>query len=274
MKHDCPHCRRFGLLALLVLSSGLATSLPGKTQPSADEIMQKAVERAQRAKGQQERPSYTYKKSTITEELDASGKVKERKEKLYEVVVDSGLTYLKLVEVNGKSLPPDELKKQEERELRDREKLAQKKTSNGGDDRENFLTRELVAKYDFAIVDKRLINNRPAYVLAFQPKPGLAIKQAADRLLNQLIGKLWIDEQEFEIARIEIRLQSEVTLWGGVLASLKRFTFTLGRTRLEDGVWFNTASTGDFEGRKLLDSARIRTQSESTNFRRVNGRRG
>jgi len=274
MKYSRLDCRRFGLFALIILGGGLGSSLPVKTHLSADEVMQKAVERAQRATVQKDRRNYTYKKSTVTEELDAKGKVKERKEKLYEAVVASGLTYLKLVKVNGKDLPPGELKKQEERELKDREKLAQKKTANGGDDRENFLTRELVAKYDFAIVDRRSINDRPAYLLTFQPKSGSPLKQAADRLLNQLAGKIWIDEQEFEIARAEIHLQSEVTLWGGVLASLKRFTFTLGRTRLEDGVWFNSWSTGDFEGRKLMDSARIRTQSESTSFRRVDGRSG
>jgi len=236
--------------------------------------MQKAVERARWSATQHDRPNYTYTKTTVTEELDANGKVKERKEKLYEGVVESGLTYLKLVKVNGKNLPPGELKKQEERELRDRETLAQRKTSNSGDDRENFLTSELIAKYNFAVVDRKPINGRPAYVLTFQPKPGLPMKQAADRLLNQLAGKIWIDEQEFEIARIEIHLQSEVTLWGGLLASLKRFTFTLGRARLENGVWFNTLSAGDFEGRKLLDSAHVRTQSESTNFRPLNRRRG
>jgi hypothetical protein len=274
MKRNHLNCRRLGLLALVVLGGAFGSSLHGKELSSAEEVMQKAVERAQRATVQKERPSYTYKKSTVTEELDASGKVKERKEKLYEVVVDSGLTYLKLVKVNGKNLPPSELKKQEERELKDREKLAQRKTSNGGDDRENFLTRELVAKYDFAIVDQQVINDRPAYVLTFQPKPGLPITQAVDRLLNQLAGKIWIDEKEFEIARIEIHLRSEVTLWGGVLASLKRCTFTLGRARLEDGIWFNTKSAGDFEGRKLMDSARIRTQSESTNFRKLDRQRG
>ncbi len=274
MKHQRRTSQRLGLLILLLLDAGSGSRMHGGAPLTADEVMKKAVERAQQAKVQKERPAYTYKKATITEELDVAGKVKERKEKLYEVVVDSGLTYLRLVNVNGKNLSPEELKKQEERELRDREKLAQRKTSKGGDDREHFLTRELIAKYDFAVADRKTINGRPAYVLTFQPKPGVPLKQVADRLLNQVAGKLWIDEQEFEIARIEIHLQSEVTLWGGMLASLKRFNFTLGRNRLEDGVWFNTWSKGDFEGRKLLDAARIRTQSESTGFRRVDGRSG
>jgi hypothetical protein len=274
MRRNSFHFWSIGLLTLLLLSGDVAPSVYGQRALSADEVMQKAVERARWSAAQRARPNYTYTKITLAEELDAAGRVKERKERFYEAVFDSGLTYLKLVKVNGKALPPGELKKQEERELKDRETLAQRKTVKGGDDRENFLTSELIAKYGFALVDRKPVNGRPAYILTFQPKPGLLQKQVADRLLNHLAGKLWIDEQEFEIAKIEVQLQSEVTLWGGVLASLKRFTFTLSRTRVDDGVWFNTLSTGDFEGRKLLDNAHVRTQSESTNFRRVEGRRG
>jgi hypothetical protein len=266
--------RWISLLALLLLSGGAGSLLHGKTPLTADAVMQKAVERARWSATQHDRPNYTYTKITVTEDLDANGKVKERKEKLYEGVVESGLTYLRLVKVNGKSLPPGELKKQEERELKDRETLAQRKSAKGGDDRENFLTSELIAKYNFTIGDRKPVNGRPAYVLTFQPKPGLLQKQVADRLLNHLAGKIWIDEQEFEIAKIEVHLQSEVTLWGGILASMKRLTFTLGRTRLEDGIWFNATSSGDFEGRKLMDNAHVRTQSESTNFRKIDRRRG
>ena len=261
-------------MALLLLGGSAGSLLRAETPLAADEVMQKAVERARWSATQQDRPNYTYTKITVTEELDANGKVKERKEKLYEGVVESGLTYLRLIKVNGQNLPAVELRKQEERELKDRETLAQRKSANGGDDRENFLTTELIAKYIFAVVDRKPVNDRPAYVLTFRPKPGLLQKRVADRLLNHLGGKIWIDEQEFEIAKIEIHLQSEVSLWGGFLASLKGFSFTLSRTRVEDGVWFNSMSNGDFEGRKLMDNAHVRTQSQSTNFRRVDRRRG
>jgi len=56
-------------------------------------------------------------------------------------------------------------------------------------------------------------------------------------------------------------------LLGGVLGSLKKMAYTLMRTRLADGQWFNASSSGDFEGRKLLDSTRVKTSSRSTNFR-------
>jgi len=83
--------------------------------------------------------------------------------------------------------------------------------------------------------------------------------------LNRISGTVWIDAEEFEVARAEIRLRSEVTLLGGVIGSLKKLAYTMTRTRIGDGVWFNTFSSGDFEGRKLLDSMRVKTKSQSTN---------
>jgi hypothetical protein len=48
---------------------------------------------------------------------------------------------------------------------------------------------------------------------------------------------------------------------------LKKLAYTMTRTRVADGVWLSTFSSGDFEGRKLVDSLRIKTSSRSTNFR-------
>jgi len=90
-----------------------------------------------------------------------------------------------------------------------------------------------------------------------------------DRFFNRLSGTVWIDVQEFEIARAEVRLGSEVNLLWGAVGSLKKLAYTLTRTRVADGSWFNTFSSGDFQGRKLTDSLRIKTSSHSSNFRRL-----
>jgi hypothetical protein len=112
------------------------------------------------------------------------------------------------------------------------------------------------------------MNGRRAYRIAFEPKePDAPAHRVADRFLNRISGTLWIDAEEFEIARANVYLRSEVNLLCGVIGSLKRLAFTATRTRQPEGVWLNTFSSGDFEGRKLLDAMRIKTKSQSTNFR-------
>lgn len=255
-------------LAAARVVAGAATAI------SADEIMRRALERAEQSARDAGRPRYCYSRLTVNEEVDDTGKVTQRQEKLYEVSVDSGASYLKLLRVNGRSLSPNQLKRQEEQERHNRQQFMTSRTPQGGDNRENFLTPEIVAKYKFQLIDFAAVNGRPAYAIAFQPKSSdLPVKQLVDRLLNHVSGMIWIDAQEFEIAKADVHLDAELSLWGGMIGSLKRFSFNLERSRLSDGSWFSSVSNGDFEGRKLWDSTHVKTRSESSNFRRVSPER-
>ena len=254
------------LPVLLILSGPGYSALRAETL-SASDIIQKAVHRAQGADTRSGKENYTYTKVTLTEELDASGNVKEHKEKVYQVSLQKGSTHVKLVEVNGRAPAAADVKKQSENDLNARQMLGQSKSGQAGS-RENFLTPELVARFDFKLIDQTAVNGRAAYQVAFQPKnPEPPVRRIADRLLNRISGTIWIDAEEFEVARADIQLRSEVTLLGGVIGSLKKLAYTMTRTRVSDGVWLNSFSSGDFEGRKLLDSMRIKTKSQSSNFR-------
>ena len=256
-----------GLLALAAVVIFDRSSLRAENSLSANEIIGKAVTRTQAAQAKSGLPGYTYTKVTVTEELEPSGKIKERKEKLYQVVFQAGSTHLKLVEVNGHPPAEADIKKLAENEKNAQKLVGQSKTSRAND-RENFLTPELVARFDFKLLGEKAINGRRAYELSFQPKnPAPPTHHIVDRLLDRLSGTICIDAEEFEIAQANVFLGSEVNLLGGVIGSLKKLAYTMTRTRVADGLWFNTFSSGDFEGRKLLDATRIKTKSQSTNFR-------
>jgi hypothetical protein len=256
-----------GLLGLAFLPALVSRA---QTPLSADDVVQKAVQRAQSADVRDARPAYKYVKHTVTEELDSQGRLKVRREKLYDVRVESGLSRLRLVRLNGQELSGDEQKKQDAQDQAQREKMTDAKAGKKGDERENFLTADLVARYKFQLVRRVQINGRDTYELAFQPAgSNLPVSHVVDRFLNQVAGTVWIDAQEFEIARAEIHLQGEVTLWGGVIGTLTQCSYTLERVRQPDGAWFNGLSHGFFEGRKLLEPMLIRTRSESTDFQRL-----
>jgi len=236
--------------------------------PTAPEIIQKAV-----ARGQQDQqgsiPDFIYRKMTVTEELDTTGKVKLHREQLYEVSYRDGLSHSQLLQVNGHAPSDSDLKQQSDNEMSVRQ-LTGESRQGKGDNRENFLTADLAARFDFTLIGTTNLNGRTAYQVSFQPKnPQLPVRHLVDRLLNQLSGTLWIDTEEFEVARAEVSLRSEVNLLGGIIGSLKKLTYTLERTRVADGVWFSTLANGDFLGRKLLDATHIKTKSQSIHFHRL-----
>jgi hypothetical protein len=254
------------LLALFALTALGRSSLSAQTDLSAAQIIQNAVARAQNPATKPASGAYTYTKLTLTEEFDSTGKMKEHKEKVYQVNFRNGATYAKLVEVNGHAPAAADLKKQAENESNAQQMTGSR--SNKAENRENFLTPEIVERFDFILVGRTNFNGRATYQVAFQPKnPAPPGHHMIDRLLDRISGEVLIDAEEFEIARAELHLGSEVNLLGGVIGSLKKLVYTMTCTRLDDGLWLKTSSFGDFEGRKLIDAMRIKTSSRAINFR-------
>jgi hypothetical protein len=253
---------------MLCLALGGTAYLNAQSAMTGDQVIQKAV-----ARGEQDQqgnvPDFKYRKLTLTEELDKTGKVKERREKVWEVSYRDGLSHATLLKVNGHLPSEDDLKEQSDNQMNVAKILGQAKPAKG-DNRENFLTAELVARFDFTLIGQTNLNGRSSYVVSFAPKnPAVPAHRLVEKLLNQVSGTLWIDAQEFEVARAEVALHSEVNLLGGIVGTLKKLTYTLQRTRVADGIWFSTLSTGDFQGRKLLDPTHIKTKSQSVNFRKA-----
>jgi len=258
------------LLGFLILLgvSGIVSAKDAQDSPlSVDEVIRRAVVRARSAEARTGQTSYTYTKLTVTEELDGSGRLKERKEKIYQVFFQGGLTHLKLLTVNGHAPAPADIRKQAEHEANTRQIIGSK-SGKASESRDNFLTPEIVERFNFKLLDEKTINDRRTYQITFEPKrPALPVHRIMDRLVDRMTGTVWIDAEEFEIAQAQIHLGSEIDLLGGVVGSLKKLAYTMTRTRVGEGQWFNTFSSGDFEGRKLLDSMRIKTRSQSSNFR-------
>lgn len=255
---------------VLALGFALAAQTVVRADPAltVGDVIQKAVARGQQDQ-QGSAPDFIYRKLTVTEELDGAGKVKERREKVYEISYRDGLSHATLLQVNGHLPSEADLKKQSDNEMNIHQITGETKSAKG-DNRENFLTPELVARFDFKLLGQTNLNGRAAYLISFQPKTPLPpVHRMVDRLLNQISGTLWIDADEFEVARAEVALHSEVNFFGGIAGSLKKLSFTLERTRVADGIWFSTLSSGDFQGRKLLDPTHIKTKSQSLHFRRV-----
>jgi len=254
-----------GLLSLFLLTAFSASSkgLPALT---ANAIVARAVERAGHARAGQSCPAYTYTKVNVTEELDAKGKIKERKERVFQVNFSAGTTSVKLVEINGRAPAQSDVKFQAETQSNVHQFFGQPTTA--GESHDAFLTSDVAAHFDFALVNECLVSGRRTYQVSFQPRtPEPPVHGVLDRVLNRISGTLWIDAEEFEIARADIQLGSEVDFLGGVIGCLRKLAYSMTRVRIAEGVWLHSFSSGDFEGRKLFEAMRIKTKSECSNFR-------
>ncbi len=257
----------WSVFALLMGIGGFCRAQANADVPPVHEIVRLAVARAQQAESPPR--GYTYIKSSVTDQLDGSGRVKEHKEKVYQVCLEGRSTHAKLLQVNGHPPTESDLKKQSENQMSLRQVLGEPKASTEAS-QDNFLTPELAARFDFQLLGQASVNGRPAYKLGFRPKnPAPPVHRLVDRLLNRLSGTIWIDAEEYEVARAQIQLSSEVDLLGGLAGCLKKLAYTVDRARVAEGIWLNQTSVGDFEGRKLLDPMRIKIKSRTSNFKPV-----
>src|SRR5687767_10111661 len=131
---------------LCFAAAGPARSEPLPPPPSATQIIERVLRQAQDSGAGV--PVYHYSRLTVTEELDNHGKIKERKEKLYEVSSQGDLPTLKSVRVNGRTLSDGKLQEEQARESRIRQQLMARKGTKR-DMTEIVLTPDLVAKYRF-----------------------------------------------------------------------------------------------------------------------------
>jgi hypothetical protein len=207
--------------------------------PRQEEIIHKVVERAKarKEKDEKEEKQLSYNQRVVTDKLQPDGALKDREEKVYQVTPSKGEPTPKLIEKNGKPPSPSDLKQEEARLRKEREAARKRKDS----DPENMieLNEELVGKYDFQMQGEDEVGGRPVYVLTFKPKShDLPVRRKLDYALNRIAGKVWVDEQDYEIAKADMRLNGSAQLWWGLVASLRQFSLVLEQTKLPDGCWW------------------------------------
>jgi hypothetical protein len=265
----------FGKRLLILLTAGIlsgARICAAEPLPAAAEVTRRMVERSQ-AIARFDGPQCTYCKRSWLERMDSTGRTLSSEEKVYLVTVIAGVPFNRLLKIQGRDLSAEELAREDAKEERfqqrfvpaDRKKLASR--------REGLVTPELLGRYDFVVEGRTVLSNRPTLVLSFKPKTGsLPTTKLVDRLLNRMAGKLWVDEQDADTARVEVRLIEPLYLgWFGWMGSLTQFELSLTRQRMLDDIWVNAKQTLLIQCRKVTTPVRFRLTEESSEFKKVGG---
>jgi hypothetical protein len=269
-------CPSGGELSVMLLIMGLLRCAPqpvcaGETLPEASEVTRRMVERSQTVARADQGPQYTYVKRSLLERLDDAGQSLKSEEKIYQVTLITGLPFNRLVKIQGRELSAEELRREEGREERFRQRFVSADAKKVAARKEGLVTPELLGRYQFAVEKRVVLRNRPALVLTFKPKDGnLPSRTVQDKLLNRMAGRLWIDEGDADPAKLEVSLVEPIFLgWFGLLGSLNQCDLSLERQRMPDGVWINSKQALHIQCRKLTATMRFRTTEESSGFKKV-----
>lgn len=257
-------------LLLAALAGLLARTCGAGPLPESDRILDALLERS-RITAEAAQPQYSHAKRVLLEKLDESGKPRQSEERFYRVEIIGGMTFPQLTGITGRDLSPEELAAENEREEEFRRKMTGIDLREKLRKRESWLTRDLMDRFDWTVTGREMRDQRPVLVLTFQPRSPLPRSAGPqDRLINRMHGTLLVDEEDAEIVRAEVVMDTPVSMgWLGILGSIHHFTMDVVRIRSREGIWLNQSLDLSLMGRKLLFPMRFRVQETSSDFQRV-----
>ena len=157
----------------------------------------------------------------------------------------------RIIARDDKPLSPDEVARQEEK-LRHLVEDTRRNPPKIKED-ENSWMDELPDALDFRKIGVELRNNRPADVFEYKPHPGYKAKQMRARAFEKISGQVWIDQQDGEMAKLDLYVFDTINIGFGMLGRVEKGTiFEIERKKWEVGVWFEEWQRVRFEVRIMM----------------------
>jgi len=248
------HDMRFRLLPFALLAlSGIATAqqsdapaldaTPAPPLPEIPALLQQ-VEANQHA-AEALRNRYTYHVFQETTEVDRNGKVKKTESTDADSFAIDGIRVNREVAKNGKPLTPDEARKESDRIDKDvakakahRADLAAKgqaTTDRGNDELSVARILELGKMSNLRIAE---VDGRRAFVVDYTGDPNAKTHAEIEGVFRDLVGTVWIDDQDRVLMRVEGHFVKDFKIGGGLIADMHKDTsFDFRQVKIDGEVW-------------------------------------
>lgn len=245
MKRGLGHALLVPLLPVLAYvwlgSGGPAAQAPAGGDDAARALILKALERAVWYEEQNVAARFRARMTKEVRRFDGDGEVRTRDVGDYEVVPIDGVPFERRLTIDGRPLNRVERGWEDEREAEFREELRRRlEQDSEPEEDENAIVfnEELVARYLFTLEGEERLRNRPSHRIAFEPRAGrLPVRRRIDYALNKARGRVWIDRDTYEPARVEFELIDRVRLWWGMLGSIQQARGSLDRGPVLGDIW-------------------------------------
>ena len=243
---------------------GAGATAPGDALPKADDLVKKFAARMLEEDKRKRDERFGFTERRIHDELDKNGNVKDHRDRGYRKVEVEGMPYLRWIAKDGKPLSGDDIKQQHDDEQKFLEEAKKKKKDSGDDDVK--LDDQFLSNFHFEIIGKEMIHGRPAYIVTVLPKSrNLPVRNTGEKLFTHMQGKVWVDVQDFGMARLDLHLTEPVSFYG-LLGSVRQLDLELSRVFVEDSVWMPESTKFSLEARKLLTTTHIRQSSQYSDY--------
>ena len=216
------------------------------------EARQKASEAIQK--------DYLYHSVVTEQESDGHGGVKKTEAREYDVFWVEGVEVSRLLKKDGKDLSASEQKKESERldkaiakakKKREEAEQAGKPTDPRGND--EITVSRILELGSFSNPRRIELNGRDTIVVDYTGDPKAKTKSRAETVFRDLVGTVWVDEQDRVLVKAEGHFVDAFKIGAGLVVNVHKGTsFSMVQTKVNHEVWLPEMFEGEGQARMLL----------------------
>jgi hypothetical protein len=203
---------------------------------------------------------YLYHSAETQQERDGNGAVKKTMTKEYDVFWVSGVPVRRLTRKDGKDLTPDEQKKESEHIDKEVAKAREKKekaesqgngtNARGGDE---ITVSRFLELGSFTNARRTQLDGRDTIMVDYAGNPKAKTHNRGEDVVRDLVGTIWIDEQDRVIRKTEGHFLNAFKIGGGLVVNIRKDTsFGLDQKKVNDEVWLPARIEAQGAARALL----------------------
>jgi hypothetical protein len=216
------------------------------------EVNEKAAEAAAR--------DYTYHIHAEQQDLDSSGNPKKTETIDSESLTIEGVRINRVTARNGKPLTPDETAKENARIDKDVAKFKERRarredkgeeTNSRGD--EIVTASRILELGTFSNPRRATFAGRSCILADYAGDPHAKTRSQFENIIRDLVGTIWIDEQDKVLVHAEGHFLNDFKIAGGLVADVKRgSSFAATFAKVNNEVWLPADFAGQGKVRILL----------------------
>ena len=211
--------------------------------PNPHDLLQRALASEKKLDAQRER--YECRLTDEGVETDSKGNVKKSTTEVKEQFFVNGIAVEHTLSKNGKDLSPDEIRKEDQRVMKETVKYSNQANAKKETDKQNQQVEDVMAAMQLANGRREHVNGRSVLFYDIVPNPKFQAKNLNQRFAQVMQGKVSIDEETGEMIDLNIKSVQDLKIAGGVLANLhKGFWLHAHNHPQVDGVWITDLVEG------------------------------
>jgi hypothetical protein len=217
------------------------------------------VERNEKA-AEAARKNYTYHVHIEQQDLAGNGNLKKTTTTDSESLTVDGVRIDRIVAQNGRSLTAEEAQRESDRidkEVAKAKKRRAKHASQGQDTDSRgdvILPASRILELGTFSNPRRIdLDGRPTVVVDYAGDPHVKTRNPFEGIVRDLVGTVWIDEQDRVLVRGEGHFLNDFKIGAGLVLNIhKGLTFDFRATKINGEVWLPASINGQGSARILL----------------------